>query len=117
MTAGPFSLSLATIHDPARHVQYGFETIGPDVWITDAAAKGNVQIVGVPEPATLNACRHCRTRPDCRSPPSVEENWIGKRIALKHTNPPSLGLTVAEGDWFSCTLGMASLGVCGRRGR
>lgn len=53
LAPGPFSINLATINNPARHVQYGFETIGPDVWITDAAAKGNVQVVGVPEPATL----------------------------------------------------------------
>ena len=26
-----------------RHVQYGFETIGPDVWITDVGPNGNVQ--------------------------------------------------------------------------
>ncbi len=35
LTAGAFSVSLATINNPARHVQYGFETIGPDVWATD----------------------------------------------------------------------------------
>src|SRR4051794_14632830 len=31
LTPGDFSISLNTINDPARHVQYGFETIGPDV--------------------------------------------------------------------------------------
>ena len=50
---GVFSLSLATIADPTRHVQYGFETIGPDVWITDVAPYGNVQVTAVPEPATM----------------------------------------------------------------
>ena len=42
----PFSIALATINDPARHVQYGFETIGPDVWPTDTALPlyGNVQV-------------------------------------------------------------------------
>jgi len=44
---------LAAINDPGRHVQYGFETIGPDVWATDAGPYGNVQITGVPEPASL----------------------------------------------------------------
>jgi hypothetical protein len=53
LAAGPFSISLAAINDPARHVQYGFETIGPDVWATDVGPYGNVQITGVPEPATL----------------------------------------------------------------
>ena len=55
---GVFSISLATVNDPTRHVQYGFETIGPDVWITDAAAYGQIDITGdsgpsaaVPEPS------------------------------------------------------------------
>jgi hypothetical protein len=50
---GVFSISLTTIADPTRHVQYGFETIGPDVWVTDAGPYGNVQITAVPEPSTL----------------------------------------------------------------
>ena len=50
---GVFSISLATDADPARHVQYGFETIGPDVWITDAAQYGTVQITAVPEPTSF----------------------------------------------------------------
>jgi hypothetical protein len=49
---GVFSISLPTINDPARHIQYGFETIGPDVWNTDVAPYGNIQITMVPEPAT-----------------------------------------------------------------
>jgi hypothetical protein len=44
LTPGVFSISLTTINDPARHVQYGFETIGPDVWITDAGNYGTVTI-------------------------------------------------------------------------
>ncbi len=41
-----FSISLATINDPARHIQYGFETIGPCVWASDTslASYGNVQV-------------------------------------------------------------------------
>lgn len=50
---GVFSISLATINDPSRHIQYGFETIGPDVWSTDVGPYGNIQIVAVPEPAGL----------------------------------------------------------------
>jgi hypothetical protein len=52
LNAGVFSISLDTIGSAGRHVQYGFETIGPDVWITDVGPKGNVQVTGVPEPAT-----------------------------------------------------------------
>ena len=44
LTPGPFNLSLATDPDPARHVQFGFTINGPDVWITDAAAKGTVTL-------------------------------------------------------------------------
>jgi len=49
---GVFSISLATINDPVRHIQFGFETIGPDVWSTDVAPYGSIQITAVPEPAT-----------------------------------------------------------------
>jgi PEP-CTERM motif len=48
---GAFSISLAALADPTRHIQYGFETIGPDVWITDVAPYGSIQIV--PEPSSL----------------------------------------------------------------
>jgi len=50
---GVFSISLPTISDPARHIQYGFETIGPDVWSTDVGPYGNIQITAVPEPTAL----------------------------------------------------------------
>jgi len=50
---GVFSISLPTINDPARHIQYGFETIGPDVWSTDVGPDGSIQIATVPEPTTL----------------------------------------------------------------
>jgi hypothetical protein len=51
---GVFNISLATVNDPSRHVQYGFETIGPDVWATDVGPYGFAQITSVPEPATLS---------------------------------------------------------------
>ena len=50
---GVFSITLATLNDPNRHVQYGFETIGPNVWITDVASKGLVQVTAVPEPSVV----------------------------------------------------------------
>ena len=49
---GVFSISQA-ITDPTHHIQYGFETIGPDVWSTDVGPYGNIQIGPVPEPSTL----------------------------------------------------------------
>lgn len=50
--SGPFSIDLPTINDPTRHVQYGFTTTGENVWITDVAPFGSIDIVGtaVPEP-------------------------------------------------------------------
>jgi hypothetical protein len=52
LTPGAFSVTLNTVNDPARHVQYGFETVGPNVWATDAAGFGKVVIanVGVASP-------------------------------------------------------------------
>ena len=42
--SGSFSISLNTINDPARHVQYGFQMTGPCVWITDAPQFGGVVV-------------------------------------------------------------------------
>jgi uncharacterized protein (TIGR03382 family) len=53
VSPGPFSLTMFTIPAPGRHVQYGFETIGPDAWSTDVDSKGSVVINAVPEPATM----------------------------------------------------------------
>ncbi|MFO1476757.1 MAG: PEP-CTERM sorting domain-containing protein [Verrucomicrobiota bacterium] len=54
LNTGVFSITLATINDPARHIQYGFETVGPDVWATDVAPYGNIQVTSVvPEPSSL----------------------------------------------------------------
>jgi hypothetical protein len=53
LAPGVFNISLATINDPARHVQYGFETMGPNVWITDVGPYGSIQVTAVPEPSTL----------------------------------------------------------------
>jgi hypothetical protein len=53
LTPVAFSVSLATINNPARHIQYGFETIGPDVWVTDRGPIGGIQVTAVPEPAIM----------------------------------------------------------------
>jgi hypothetical protein len=41
---GAFSISLATINDPARPVQYGLQIKGVNVWITDTAPFGSMTI-------------------------------------------------------------------------
>lgn len=42
--SGPFSISLNTINNPARHVQWGFQMVGVNVWVTDVAPFGSVTI-------------------------------------------------------------------------
>jgi hypothetical protein len=53
LTPGPFSISWPTLGAPGRHIQFGFTMNGPNVWATDVAPFGSVQIVGVPEPMSL----------------------------------------------------------------
>jgi hypothetical protein len=53
LTPGDFSVSLALIPDPARHVQFGFQMVGVNVWATDVGAFGTVQVTAIPEPASL----------------------------------------------------------------
>lgn len=48
---GVFSVSLNTINDPARHVQFGFQTIGPNVWAGDPLSTPEVLITAIPEPS------------------------------------------------------------------
>jgi hypothetical protein len=42
--SGPFAVTLATINDPARHVQWGFQVYGVCVWVTDLAPYGNAVV-------------------------------------------------------------------------
>jgi hypothetical protein len=48
---GVFSITLAT--GPGTHVQYGFDTVGPDARLATIAVLGFAQITAVPEPSTL----------------------------------------------------------------
>lgn len=52
LTPGAFSISLATDPGAGRHVQYGFQMVGENVWITDVAPFGNFMIQ-TPEPTSL----------------------------------------------------------------
>ncbi len=52
--AGPFSISLMTDPGLGRHVQYGFRSVGENVWVTDTAPFGNFMVGTIPEPATLS---------------------------------------------------------------
>lgn len=46
-----FSVSLLTVNDPTRHVQYGFTTTGPCVWTNDVALPTYGNVVIAPGPA------------------------------------------------------------------
>lgn len=52
LTPGIFSISMLT-GGAGDHVQFGFETIGSDVWVTDVGQYGTAVIIPVPEPSTL----------------------------------------------------------------
>jgi hypothetical protein len=53
LSPGVFSISLLTSADSGRHVQYGFNVAGENVWVTDAPAFGDVRISAIPEPSSL----------------------------------------------------------------
>lgn len=51
----PFSVTLNTINDPTRHVQYGFQTVGPCVWPADPVlpSYGNVKVGPLPTSVSI----------------------------------------------------------------
>jgi hypothetical protein len=52
LTPGPFSVSLFTLPGATRHVQYGFQVRGENVWITDVAPFGTA-VIATPAPGSL----------------------------------------------------------------
>lgn len=56
-TPGSYSISLATIPVSTNNIQYGFNTQGENVWVTDVAPFGSVVIdaVGAPAPSGIGA--------------------------------------------------------------
>jgi hypothetical protein len=50
LTPGPFSISYPAPADPTHHIQYGLETMGPDVWITDHDSAGSVTLTAATVP-------------------------------------------------------------------
>lgn len=54
-SVGPFSISLAAVNDAARHVQYGFQMTGVNVWITDVEPFGTITIGPFTPVGTENA--------------------------------------------------------------
>ena len=54
LAPGDFTVSLMTNSDAGRHVQYGFNVKGVNVWPDDVGNFGNVVIRAVPEPGSLS---------------------------------------------------------------
>ncbi len=52
-TEGAFSLSLLTIADAGRHIQWGFQVKGVNVWSTDVDPFGSVTFSAVPTPGAV----------------------------------------------------------------
>ena len=50
---GVFSITQTATNDPARHIQYGFQVVGENVWVTDVAPFGNAVVTAIPEPTAL----------------------------------------------------------------
>jgi hypothetical protein len=50
---GTFSISMKTNPGVGRHVQYGFQTVGVNVWSTDVAPFGSVKITALNKTPTL----------------------------------------------------------------
>lgn len=52
-TGGAFSISLDTLADAGRHVQWGFQLTGVNVWFTDVEPFGSIVYSSIPTPASL----------------------------------------------------------------
>lgn len=50
---GSFSISLDTIDDASRNVQWGVQVKGENVWVTDVAPFGNITFATVPAPGAM----------------------------------------------------------------
>ena len=54
-TTGDFSIDLAAVNDPGRHVQWGLQIKGPNIWPSDTeqlGVAGSATIEAIPEPST-----------------------------------------------------------------
>lgn len=58
-TAGAFSISLLADAGAGRHVQWGFQVKGENVWFTDTSPFGNMVIRTVPTPASMALLGAC----------------------------------------------------------
>ena len=85
VSGGSFSITLATNPGVGRHVQYGFETIGPNVWAADAGPFGNV---------TISATGAVPGNPNVKVDPAAA--WQGY---MNITDPNNNNEYVTGGTW------------------
>lgn len=54
-STGNFSINLLAVNDPTRHVQWGLQMTGVNVWATDVGPKGFVTVNATPVPESSTA--------------------------------------------------------------
>ena len=86
LTPGPFTVSYATINDPTRHVQFGFEVMGPDVWITDIAPVGTVTLSTTSTPVGVHGDYNGNGTVDAADY-TVWRDHFGQDYALANRDP------------------------------
>lgn len=101
LAPGPFSISLALNPDPTRHVQYGFQTIGVNVWATDVAPFGNVQIAAnhVPPspPLALADAVTLHRNQKALVPVTANDTGLLTPGTVTITTPPLFGTATPDG--------------------
>jgi hypothetical protein len=92
LTPGAFSVSLFTENNPARHVQFGFQVVGPNVWATDVAPFGNIVIgnAGI-APTTIIPSRNGANIN------LTFASQVGKTYTVQYKN------ALTDGTWFTLT--------------
>jgi hypothetical protein len=93
LTGGQFSISLNTLAGAGRHVQYGFNVQGENVWVTDAAAFGTIVVGDDAGPSASVVDRYAYHRNSAFAGVSVSNALdTSKQLAQESGSPQELGL-------------------------
>lgn len=93
LTGGQFSISLNTLAGAGRHVQYGFNVQGENVWVTDAAAFGTIVVGDDAGPTASVVDRYAYHRNSAFAGVSVSNALdTSKQLAKESGSPQELGL-------------------------
>ncbi len=108
LTPGPFSVTLDTSAEPGRHVQYGFNTQGPNVWITDAGPLGTLTIETI-APEGLPGDYNDDSQVDAADYTTWRDNLGGDAAALNGNGTGAATVVAADYDlWKSSFVGGGS---------